>query len=209
MDKRIFVPIVLACAATLGAFAQERVKPKGPPDFAALHASVAEHWKAERWGACAKDARTLLGVISTRRAKAIRDALPAAPAGYVKEEPKEEDAAQANAMMAAFAPGVGTVVDQQYQGESKTINVTVTADSPWIQMYQMILQNPSMLQPGQELIKYTQCSAVLETQGGSNTLRFMIDSSLVEANFHDESADFALKMFDQAAVTKLHAVIAN
>jgi hypothetical protein len=207
MDKRIFVPVVLACGTALAAFAQERVKPKGPPDFAALHASIGEHWKAQRWGACSKDARTLLGVISTRRAKAIREALPAAPDGYAKEEPKEEDTAQANAMMAAFAPGVGTVVEQQYQGQGKNINVTVTADSPLLQMYQMLLQNPAMLQPGQELIKYTQCSAILETQGGSNTLRFMIDSSMVEANFHDESPDFALKMFDQAAVTKLHAAI--
>ena len=206
---RNLVTIVLACGIALAAFAQERVKPKGAPDFAALHASVAEHWKAERWGACSKDARTLLGVISTRRAKAIRDALPAAPEGYVKQEHKEEDTAQNNAMMAALAPGMGTVVEQQYQGQGKTINVTVTADSPWIQMYQMILQNPAMLQPGQELIKYTQCSAVLETQGTSNTLRFMIDSSMVEANFRDESEDFVLKMFDQAAVTKLHAVISN
>jgi hypothetical protein len=207
MDMRIFIPIVLASGIALGAFAQERVKPKGAPDFAALHASVAEHWKAQRWGACSRDARTLLGVISTRRGKAIREALPAAPEGYAKEEPQEEDAAQANAMMAAFVPGIGTVVEQQYQGQGKNINVTVTADSPMLQMYQMLLQNPAMLQPGQELIKYTQCSAILETQGGSNTLRFLIDSSMVEANFHDQSPDFALKMFDQAAVTKLHAAI--
>ena len=201
--------LVLAALLSLGTvLAQERVKPKGPMDFDAAHASVAEHWKAERWGKSYAAARDLLGIISVRRAKAIRAAMPAAPKGYTLV-PVTEEANQSNPMLAAMAFGVGSMIEQTYQGQDGDIQVSVTADSPMLQMFSMIVQNPAMIQPNQELIKYSECSALLETQGDEVTLRFMLGESLIEGRFRGENADFALAMFDQKAVTALYKVISN
>ena len=142
------------------------------------------------------------------KGKAIRDALPAAPAGYTVLPVQEEQNAQTNPMLAAYA-GIGSVIEQIYEGSGKQIRVNITADSPMLQMFNMIVQNPAMVQPNQELIKYTECSALLETQGQVVTLRFMLGDSLVEGTFNGEDSDFALAMFNQAAVTKLNNVITN
>jgi len=208
MHVRSLVLVAFVSGTVLGAFAQERVKAKGPADFDTLHAATAEHWKAERFGKCFVSARELVGVVALRRAKVIRAAMPAAPAGYTIEPPDESNP-EANAMLAALSAGVGTVIEQTYRGNGNDIRVTVTADSPMLQMFKMILQNPAMLQPNQELVKYSECSAVLETQGQDVTLRFMLQDSLVEGYFNGVDGDFALKMFDQKAVSALNAAIVN
>ncbi len=207
-QSRVLVLAALCCGAA-GLLAQERVKPKGPPDFATLHAAVAEHWKAESWGKSFASARELISLISIRRAKAIRETLPPAPEGYTLVPIEEDGDAQANPMLAAFTAGVGSVIEQTYRGQGKEIRVTVTADSPMLQMFTMMLQNPVMLQRNQELIKYTECSALLETQGQEITLRFLLGDTMIEGQFRGQDADFALAMFDQEAVTALHKVIVN
>ncbi len=209
MQTRFLVLAALLAGGAAGALAQERIKPKGPLDFETVHAAVAEHWKAERWGKCFASARELLGVISMRRSKAIRDALPPAPQGYTVVPVQEEPNPQANVMLAAMTAGVGSVTEQIYQGAGKEIRVTVTADSPMLQMFSMIVQNPAMMQPNQEIVKYAECSALLETQGQETTLRLMLGESLVERAFHGEKAEFALAMFDQKAVSALHKTLVN
>jgi hypothetical protein len=208
MQTRLLVPVLLLCGRAAGLLAaQERLKPKGPADFETVHAAVLEHWKAERWGKSFASARELLSLISVRRARAIRAALPAAPAGYTLVPPDEEAEAQANPLLSTFAAGVGSIIEQTYSGAGKEIRVSVTADSPMLQMFNMMLQNPALLQPNQELIKYSECTAMLETQGDQVTL--LIADSFVQANFWSQTSDFALKMFDQKAVTALHAVVSN
>lgn len=207
MRPRFFVLVPLLAVSVLGALAQERIKPKGVADFDTLYASVAEHWKAERWGKSYVTARELLGVIARRRGKEIQKAIPV-PAGLQAEPAAEEDP-QASAMVAAFAAGVGNVIEQVFRGADKEVRVTVTADSPMFQMFKMILQNPAMLQPNQELVKYSECTAVLETDDQRVSLRLLMEESLVEAEFQGYDADAALKVFDQAAVTRLYAAIVN
>lgn len=207
MQTRVFAALLLFSGAVV--LAQERIKPKGPSDFDAVHTAVAEHWKAGRWGKSFASARDLLGLIAVRRAKAIREAMPRAPEGYTVAPIEEEENPQTNPMLAVMAAGVGSVIEQTYQGPDKEIRVTVTADSPMLQMFTMVLQNPALIQPNQELVKYSECSALLETQGEEVTLRFLLGDSLIEGHFRGENSDFALKMFDQAAVTALNKVIAN
>ncbi len=209
MQTRVLFLSTVLCGGAAGFLAQERLKPRGPADFESVHAAVAEHWKAERWGKCFASARDLIGVISVRRAQAIRAALPAAPAGYTVVPPDDDASSQTNPMLLTMAAGVGSVTEQSYSGAGKDIRVTITADSPMLQMFNMVLQNPALLQPHQELIKYTECTALLETQGEQINLQFLIGDSLVQANFFSETSDFALAMFDQKAVTKLHAVLTN
>lgn len=208
MRISIAIPSLLLCGAAFGAIAQERVKAKGPADFESTYSAVGEHWKAGRWGQCYQSARELMGVVSLRRAKAIREAMPV-PAGLKAEEAREEQNAQQQAMLAAFTAGVGNVVEQVWKGDGKQVRITVTADSPMLQMFRMIVQNPAMLQKNQELVKYAECQAVLETEARRVTLRFMLGESLVEGEFQGYDADGALVVFDQAAVTKLNAAIAN
>lgn len=208
MRTATLVCSLLLSGAALGAFAQERVKAKGPADFESTYAAVGEHWKAGRWGQCYQSARELMGVVSLRRAKAIRDAMPV-PAGLEAEVQREEQNAQQQAMLAAFTAGVGNVVEQVWKGQGKQVRITVTADSPMLQMFRMVIQNPAMLQKNQELVKYAECQAVLETEGQRVTLRFMLGESMVEAEFQGYDADGALVVMDQPAVTKLNAAIAN
>lgn len=207
MRPRLLVLTAVLATVTLGALAQERIKPKGAGDYDSVYAAVGEHWKAGRWGKCYASARELLAVISKRRGVEIRKAMPV-PAGLVAEPVAENDP-QATAMMAAFTAGVGNVIEQTYRGAGKEVRITVTADSPMLQMFRMIVQNPAMLQPNQELVKYAECQAVLETEGEQVTLRFLLEESLVEADFQGYDADSALKVFDQAAVTKLYVAITN
>lgn len=209
MKTHLLLLVGLVSGTALGALAQERVKPKRAADFESVHAAVAEQWKAQHWGKCFASARELVALVGKRRGQAIREALPAAPAGFQIEPVEEETDPQAAAMLAMFSAGVGSVIEQTYQGPGKSVHVTVTADSPMLQMFQMIVQNPAMLQPNQELIKYNECSAVLETEDQQVTLRFLIQDTLVEGDFQGADDDFALAMFNQAAVTKLFAAITN
>jgi hypothetical protein len=209
MRTTTLVCSMLLSGAALGAYAQERVKAKGPADFDSTYAAVGEHWKAGRWGQCYQGARELMGVVSLRRAKAIREAMPV-PAGLTVEAQREEQNAQQQAVMAAFTAGVGSVIEQVWKGDDgKQVRITVTADSPMLQMFRMVIQNPAMLQKNQELVKYAECQAVLETEARRVTLRFMLEESMIEAEFQGYDADGALVVMNQAAVTKLNAAIAN
>lgn len=207
MRSRFLVLSTILATVTLGALAQERIKPKAAGDYDSVYAAIDEHWKAGHFGKCYSSTRELLGLISKRRGVEIRKAMPV-PAGLVAD-PVVEDDPQAAAMMAAFSASLGNVVEQTWRGGDKEVHISVTTDSPMLQMFRMVLQNPAMLQPNQELVKYAECQAVLETEGQQVTLRFVLDESLVQGEFQGYDADGALKILDQSAVTKLYGAITN
>jgi hypothetical protein len=204
--------LVLASSIAL-AFAQERTKPKAPATFDELHAAVKTHHDAGRIGAAFKAAQDLVGMLALERGERIRAALPAAPAGYEKVQPTDEERAQAgaNPFLGAMAAGIGNVVEQEYRSTSgaQSIRVTVTADSPMMGFAKMMFENPAMLGPEAELVKYEQCKAILKKEGNTWGLQLVIDNTLIDASFGAESDEFALKMFDQAAVTALQSVISG
>jgi hypothetical protein len=199
------VPIVLAFAV------QERVKPKAAEDVPALLAKTGETWKAKQYRACLTNLKQALHLVTVERMKAIRAALPAAPAGFEKEAHAEEQDAAANPFLAAMSAGVGSVVEQSYSSAdgSGSLRVTITADSPLTQMFSMWVANPKLLEPGSELIKYGAHNAVLKKQGSGWQLMTVIDQDLCEVNVDGRDDDFLLKFFDQAAVDRLAACLAT
>jgi hypothetical protein len=204
--------IVLVSSVAV-AFAQERTKPKAPRTFDEVHASVKAHHDAGRVGAAFKAAQELVGMLGVERGELIRAALPAAPAGYEKvvQSAEERAQAEANPFLGALAAGVGNVVEQEYRKAdgSASIRVTVTADSPMMAFAQMMFENPAMLGPDAEVVKYAECKAILKKDGGVWGLQLVMGNTLIDASFGSESDELALKMFDQAAVTKLHQVISG
>ncbi len=203
MGIRLVVPalVLVTTGVAIGAVAQERMKPKGPADFATVHADIKKHFDAGHFGKAYSNAKTLVGLIGVQHGNAIRASLPDAPANYEKVpyKPPKNQAMQQN-LLGALAPGVGNIFEQVYRGPNGQFTTTVTSKSPLIQMMRMVINNPAMLGDNQELIKYGEILAILETQGKRKTLKIMIDDSLIETAYPDQSEEFIFGMWDQDAV---------
>jgi hypothetical protein len=200
----------------LGATAQERTKKPAPADFGALVANAKGDYDAGRFGACVKNLQAASTLAVVQRAKAIRAVLPKAPAGYEIEADQSLEEALANPMLGALALGIGSVVQQSYRpspagSRGASIEVTVTVDSPMLQMFQMWITNPAMLPKGSELIKYGSHNAILQQESGGKTrsLQLLIDGSMVEVRWPSADEDALFAMFDQKAVDALAAALAN
>ena len=194
------LPLSLALGAALP-FAQERVSKKAP-SFEELHAEIGRAHADGRYGLAMNRTRELLGVLAPKWTEAILAALPAAPEGY-EVVPQKKQNANAGGMLAAMATSMGTVIEQKYKGADGTLQVTVTADSPLVQMFGMWVSNPALLGEGAELVKYGSYNAILKQEGSGWSLQILIGNSLVEAKGRKASDELLLKMFDQAAVDRL------
>lgn len=209
-SKTLTALALLAGSASLGAYAQERMKPKGPADFDTVHAAIGKHFHANHFGKAYASAKELVGLIGTQRAAAIRRALPDAPPEHEKMPVKEnKNAALQNNAMLALSAGIGNMIEQSYRGPQGTIKTTVTADSPFLQIFNMMINNPAMAGENQEVIKYGNVMALLETQGKRKTLKIMIDSTLIDTTFPNHSDDFIFAMWDQPAVDRVQGIIQN
>lgn len=201
----------LPLCATVLAFSftvQERVKPREANDFPGCLTAAQNAWKEGRLGECTRQLQEALALVSERRAVAMREAMPAAPDGYEIVPPKPTDP-RANAMLAGMSAAVGSMITQEYRpvdarsGRS-TISVTLTADSPMVQMIAMMTSNPAMLGQDAELIKYGPTNAILKKDGQRRSLQILIAGKhLCDVTWPNEDEDALLAMFDQAAVTKL------
>ena len=201
---------LVAAGASLGAVAQERLKPKGPADFDTVYAEVGKNFHAGHFGKAYAGAKELMGLIGVQRAVAIRKALPAAPPEHEKVQVKKtHNASMQNSAMFAMTAGVGNVIEQNYRGPNGQINCTVTADSPFVQMFNMLLSNPAMVGENQEIIKYGDVMALLETQGKRKTLKILIDNTLIDTVFPDHSDEFIFGMWNQEAVDTVEGTIRN
>lgn len=200
----LLVPLVTASAA-LAPFAQERVKPKQPTDFDGCLSAASTAWKERRFGACTKQLQDAMALVADMRADAIRSALPGAPEGY-EIVPEEKDAMAANPMLAAMTASVGSVIQRQYRAQNgrSTIEVTVTADSPLVGMFNMWIANPAMVGEGAEVVKYGPYNALLKKEGQRRNLQILIEGSNVcEVRWPNEDEDALFAMFDQQAVNTL------
>ena len=189
----------------------QRARPVWP---AALVQGAQGAFEAGRYGACVKALQEATTLVVIERSKAVRAALPAAPAGFKKDVDKSTEEALANPMLGAMALGVGNVVQQRYspaEGRGASIEVTVTVDSPMLQMFQMWITNPAMLPPGSELIKYGAHDAVLkqESNGKSRSLQIVLDGNLVDVQWPTADEDALFAMFDQKSIDALAAVLKN
>ncbi len=209
MSKHPIAVLLVAGVLLLSSAAlQKRVAQKGPADFPATLAAAGKAWESGEFGACVKELRTALGLASEKRAQSIRESLPAAPAGW-KAVPDATDEGP-NPFAAAMAASVGSVVERKYrkEGERGEVSVTVTADSPLVQMFTMWVANPALLGPGAELIEYGAHKGVLKNEGGGFDLQILVSGvhiCQVRAQGIDETGLFA--MFDQAFVDRLAKVL--
>ena len=209
MKKLALAFLVLVTGSLLlSALAQERSKPKTPATVPEILARAGTAFGEGRFAGCLADLREASTLVSAERAKLIRAALPAAPAGM--EKSVADDSAAMTGMAAAFASAVGTIVNQDYTSDSKSIGVVVTIDSPLGQMFGMVIANPDTLEPGSELIKYGPHKGVLKNPGdGSCELQIMIENTMVQVNSSGLKDDELLAFMDQKAVDALVAALAK
>jgi hypothetical protein len=198
----------LLSTGLLTGFAQERTKPKTPATVPEILARAGTSFGEGRFSACLTDIREATALVSAERAKLIRAALPAAQKGM--EKSAVDDTAAMGGFAAAFASTVGTMVNQDYTSDSKSIGVVVTIDSPMGQVFGMMIANPAMLEPGSELIKYGAHKGVLKGSGDrSFELQIMLESTMVAVNSSGLTDDELLAFMDQKAVDALVAALSK
>ena len=108
-----------------------------------------------------------------------------------------------NAMMAGMSFGLGNIIQQEFKGGPGSVKATVTADSPMIQMFAMMATNPALLKDGQELIKYSQGMALVESKNNRVTFQMVLGKSMVETTYNKHDVDYVLRMWSQDAVNTL------
>jgi hypothetical protein len=189
------------------------VKAKEAADFPTTLTSAKTHWDNGRYGACLSDLHAAVLLASQKRAEAVVAALPAAPAGWNAVPDKSRDQMQNNAFAQAMGAGLaaaGNVVQHEYkqQGGSGRVQVTITADSPLVAMFNAWIANPAMLEKGAELIRYEAHSAVLKKPSGSLQLQILIhDKHLCDVDARGMTEDQLFALFDQKAVDALAGVL--
>lgn len=208
--KRSISILALAGALLLTSAALQKRVTQGPAEFSATLASASTAWEAGDYGACIKGLRTALGLATEKRAESIRASLPAAPAGWTAVPDRKQDGG--NAFAAAMASSIGSVVERRYQKDAGkgSMTVTVTADSPVVQMMTMVLANPAMLGPGSELIEYGAHKAVLKAEGQKLQLQILLNAvHICEVNAQGVTEDELFALFDQALVDRLAKVLGS
>ncbi len=211
MYKIAFASLSLALA-TSALLPQTRAKDKAPVNFAGSIERAQAAWEAGQWGTCATHLDAALGVVRAKRSEAILAALPAAPEGWsVVAKKLYNDDKPFAAMMSGL---VGSSVEHEYKQDegNGSVKVTLTFDSPAVQMMNMMLGNPAMLGDNKELIEYDQDRAVLETKNGGRqlSLQILISSKhICQVDTRGIDDETLFKIFDQPAVDKLSAAMAN
>jgi len=212
MPKR-FLPLValLATLVLTSAALQKRAKTTSAADFPGLMKAASAAWDAGNYSECLTNLKKATGLANEKRSAAIRAALPAAPAGW-KLEPEKKNAAAGNAMAQALGGAMGNVTQARYseEGGRGSIDISLMADSPMVQMFNMMVTNPAMLGEDGELIEYEEHRAVLKKERNGLSLQILIHKKHmfdVKTRGLDEDGLFA--MFDQATIDKLAALLGS
>ena len=211
---RLLVPAVASLALLAAVpFAQKRVQPDEPEDFPAVLAAAGEAWKEQRYGGCLAELKKALSLATRKRTQAIAVALPAAPEGWKRTvDDPNEDASQ-NPFAAGLMASVGSMVTVRYRQESGggSFEAQVTADSPMVQMLNLWIANPAMLEKGSELIDYEGHKAVLKSRDDTpqQLMILLLGQHVCEVNVRNASEEQLFALFDQAAVNKLAQALAR
>lgn len=212
MSKRSLpIAAILATLVLTSAALQKRTKTTTAADFPGLMKSASAAWDAGQYGECLANLKVATGLANEMRSKAIRDALPAAPTGW-KLEPAKKNAAAGNAMAQALGGAIGNLTQARYseEGGRGSVDVTMTADSPIVQMFNMMVTNSAMLGENAELIEYEAHRAVLKKERNGLSLEILIHKKhmcAIKVRGMEEDALFA--MFNQATIDKLAAILGH
>lgn len=199
---------LLATLVLTSAALQKRVQTAEAEDFPAIMKSASAAWEANDFGACVAHLKKATGLANEKRSEAIRAALPAAPAGWMLEPAKKNPAE--NAMAAALGGAIGNVTQANYreEGGRGSISVSIMSDSPMIQMFNMWASNPAMLGENAELIEYEAHRAVLKKESSGLSLQILIHKKhMCDVKVRGLDEDAMFKMFDQATIDKLAAIL--
>lgn len=184
--------------------AQKRSGPKKEPTFAEAVEIAKKAVDGNDLGAAVSALQAALRAVQKLQRTAILEAMPK-PEGWSFRDEEPQDQAQ-NPFAGATA-GLGSMVTRHYQkGEEKRIDVEITANSPLVPMFAMVLANPAVLKAeGSELVEYGPHKAVLKKNGddGHELTLLMHDKHIVKATAQGLSSDELLAVIDQAFVDRL------
>jgi len=148
-----------------------------------------------------------LALTMAKRSKLISAALPAAPSGWTLEVEDVSEDARNNPLAAGLLATMGSQVTAHYRDENgeASVDVSVHADSPMVQMFSMLVSNPAMLDEDSEMIDYEQHKAVLTTTDGSpSQLQVLLhEKHFLDVQVYGLSEERLFALLDQAAIDRL------
>jgi len=203
---------LLLVGSVLVAAPQKRVKKTEAADFPALLTSASDAWKAGRYAACIGQLKQAVDLATVKRTEVILAALPTALEGWTAEPDTAVDALKSNPFASAMMSAIGNVIKRTYKQDSGRgrVQVSVTADSPLVSMFQMWVANPAMLEQGSELIEYGEHRAVLKPQSGGLNLQILISGKHVcEVQASKLTEEELFRMFSQETVDRLSAALSK
>lgn len=210
MTKILLPALLLAASVALPSIAQKRASDEKPVSFQERMQRASGAWDKGSYGTCMTELQGALSLCAEKRSQEIRKALPAAPEGW-EALPDPKDDQRNNPFAAAMTASVGNIVTRSYEKSdgSDRVEVTVTADSPLVSMFNMWVTNPAMLGNQGELVEYeNDDKAVLKNQGGRLELQILISKAhMCEVKASGLSEDQLFAMFDQSAVSKLRTAL--
>ncbi|MCB9890232.1 MAG: hypothetical protein H6832_06565 [Planctomycetes bacterium] len=157
-------------------------------------------------------AMTMLQQAMQLARKAIRTkilaAMPAAPEGFERIEPKKEDDAEVNPFGALVMGAVP--IEQKYRAKEGrgSLEVQTHIDSPLVKMMAIAFSTASM-NPKLEVIKYGAHKGMLEEQG-KDRLKLTIvlfDKHAITVDAQGISDEQLFKIFDQKFVDTIAAIV--
>ncbi len=185
------------------AMAQKRTAPKKEATFAEAVETAKKAFDAQDHGAAISALQEAIRAVQKLQRTAILAALPK-PDGWevTDDEPVDTAANPFAAGMAAW----GLTVQRHYRKDDKSIDVEVTANSPAVQMFAVMLSNPALAKAdGGEIVEYTNHKALLKKSGDSSIELTLImhEKHLVKFQADGLTADELLAIADEAMVGRL------
>ncbi|MFO1029688.1 MAG: hypothetical protein U1F60_01295 [Planctomycetota bacterium] len=184
------------------AVAQERAAPKKVLTFPEAVDAAKKAVDAEKLGAAIAALQAAIRDLQKKQRAAVLACLPK-PVGWTVEDPVVDEQ---SADLAASMMVVGATVTRHYTKDEQSIHVEVTANSPLVQMFTVVMNNPALIEAdGGELVKYGAHRAILKKSGetGQELTILMHDVHLIKVTAEGVSADDLLKVFDQACIDRL------
>lgn len=203
---------LLLIGSVLIAAPQKRAAQKEALDFPSLLSGASASWQAGKYGTCLSQLQEATKLVNIKRTEVILAALPAAPEGWQAEPDRAVEDLKQNPFAASMMSAIGNVIQRTYKQDSGRgrVQVTVTADSPLVSMFQMWLTNPAMLEKGAELIEYNEHKAVLKPQSGGFNLQILIAGKhICEVQASTLSDEELFRMFSQEIVDRLAGALSD
>jgi hypothetical protein len=214
LTVKLAAPLALVALALVPV--QERVQPKGPPTFEEALKALDQAWKDKAYGAATTNVQHLANHIHVGRTEAIHAAWGDGPEGWEKQPCTVRKDIEKLAQAGQILGGLTGVFAQPCTCEFKEaggrgrLEIQVHPHSPMAGPLAMAMNNPVMLGDDQELIKYGDDKAILETQreGERYSLQLILDGAhLVSATLRGGTDDFLLQVVNQKAVDAVEKAI--